>query len=149
MEYCFNKDPKFAIFYLSLKIHKRLHNVPGRPVICNCGYDTEKISLFLDWHLEPIARKVESYTKDTNHFLRKLKRLAIFRKSTILCTIEVAGLYHNIPHKEGLASIRHHLDNGENKDVTTDTLVELADIVWQNNYVHFLDKTLKKTGHFK
>ena len=79
--------------------------------------------------MEPIATKVESYTKDTNHFLRKLKRLGIFRKITILCTIEVAGLYHNIPHKEGLASLRNQLDNGENKDVTTDTLVELADVV--------------------
>ena len=28
-----------------------------------------------------------------------------------------------IPHEEGLASIRKHLDNGENKKVTTDTLV--------------------------
>ena len=26
------KDPKFANFYLLSKIHKRLHNVPGRPV---------------------------------------------------------------------------------------------------------------------
>ena len=29
------KDPKFAGFYLLPKIHKRLHNVPGRPVIPN------------------------------------------------------------------------------------------------------------------
>ena len=32
------KDPKFARFYLQPKIHKRLHNVPGRPVISNSGY---------------------------------------------------------------------------------------------------------------
>ena len=31
------KDPKFARFYLLPKIHKRLNNVPGRPVISNCG----------------------------------------------------------------------------------------------------------------
>ena len=44
LEYFFNKDPKFARFYLLPKIHKRLHNVPGRPVISNCGYYTENIS---------------------------------------------------------------------------------------------------------
>ena len=30
-------NPKFARFYLLPKIHKRLHDVPGRPVILNCG----------------------------------------------------------------------------------------------------------------
>ena len=123
LEYFFNKDPKFAIFYLLPNIHKRLHNVPGRPVISNCGYYTENISSFLDYHLQPLAKKVESYIKDTNHFLKELGSLP---KNAILCTIDVVGLYHNIPHKEGLASIRKHLDNRENKELTTDTLVELA-----------------------
>ena len=40
------KDPKFARFYLFPKIHKRLHDVPGRSVISNCGYYTENISSF-------------------------------------------------------------------------------------------------------
>ena len=126
------------------KIHKRLHNVPGRPVISNCGYYTENISSFLDYHLKPLAKKVESYIKDTNHFLKKLKELGSLPKNAILCTIDVVGLYPNIPHKEGLASIRKHLDNRENKEVTTDTLVELADIVLKNNYFQFLDKTFKQ-----
>ena len=38
LEYFFNNDPKCARFYLLKNIHKRLHNVPGRPVISNCGY---------------------------------------------------------------------------------------------------------------
>ena len=50
------KDPKFARFYLLPKIHKRLHDVPGRPVISNCGYYTKNISAFLDFHLQPLAQ---------------------------------------------------------------------------------------------
>ena len=123
LEYFFNKDPKFARFYLLPKIHKRLHNVHGRPVISNCGYYTENISSFLDYYLKPLAKKVESYIKDTNHFLKKLKESGSLPKNAILCTIDVVGLYPNIPHKEGLVSIRKHLDNRENKEVTTDTLV--------------------------
>ena len=65
-------------------------------------------------------------------------------KNAILCTIDVVGLYLNIPHEEGLASIRNHLDNRENKELTTDTLVELTDIVLKNNYFQFLDKTFKQ-----
>ena len=38
IKYFMVKNPKFARFYLLLKIHKRLHNVPGRPVISNCGF---------------------------------------------------------------------------------------------------------------
>ena len=47
LDYFSVKDPKFARFYLLPKIHKQLHDVLGRPVISNCGYYTENISLFL------------------------------------------------------------------------------------------------------
>ena len=73
LDYFLVKDPKFARFYLLPKIHKRLHNAPGRPVISNCGYYTENISSFLDYHLQPLAQKMKLYIKDTNHFLSKLK----------------------------------------------------------------------------
>ena len=42
------EDQKFARFHLLPKIHKRLHNVPGRPVISNCGFYTQNISSCLD-----------------------------------------------------------------------------------------------------
>ena len=58
LNYFLVKDPKFARFYLLPKIHKRLHNVPGRPVISNCGFYTENISSFLEHHLQPIAQKL-------------------------------------------------------------------------------------------
>ena len=44
LDYFIMKDPKLARFYLLPKIHKRLHNVLGRPVISNSGYYTENIS---------------------------------------------------------------------------------------------------------
>ena len=71
LNYLLVKDPKFASFYLLPTIHKSLHNVPGRPVISNCGFYTENISSFLDHHLQPIAQKVNSFIKDTNHFFTK------------------------------------------------------------------------------
>ena len=40
------KNPKFARFYLVPKIHKRLYDVPGRPVMSDCGYYTENILIF-------------------------------------------------------------------------------------------------------
>ena len=93
IKYFMVKDPKFARFYLLPKIHKRLHDVPGRPVISNCGYYTENISSFLDFHLQPLAREGKSYIKDTNDFLKKLRSLPNLPDDIILCTVTVVGSY--------------------------------------------------------
>ena len=95
------RDPKFARFYLLPKIHKRLNNVPGRP-ISNCGYYTENISAVLDFHLQSLAQAVKLYIKDTNDFLKKLRSLPKLPDNIVLCTVDVVGLYPNIPHEEGL-----------------------------------------------
>ena len=58
LDYFTMKDPKFARFYLPPKIHKRLYNVPGRPVMSNSGYYPENISSFLAHHLQPLAQVV-------------------------------------------------------------------------------------------
>ena len=60
LDYFLVKDRKFARFCLLPKIYKRLHDVPERPVISNCGYYTENISSFLDYHLQPLTQKVKS-----------------------------------------------------------------------------------------
>ena len=58
------KDPKFARFYLLPKIHKRLHNVPGRPVISNSGYYTKNKKNKLKSFIVKI-KKVQRTTKFT------------------------------------------------------------------------------------
>ena len=144
LNYFLVKDPKFARFYLLPKIYKRLHNVPGRPVISNCRFYTENISSFLDHHLQPIAQEENSFKKDANHFLRKIKSLGQLPEGAILCTIDVVGLYPNIPHEEGLASLRKFLDARKEKKVTTEILLELAEIVLKNNIFQLNEKTLKQ-----
>ena len=51
----------------------RLSNVPGRPIISNCGTPTEKASEFLDYHLKPVMQKSWSYIKDSGDFIEKIK----------------------------------------------------------------------------
>ena len=46
LEYFFINKPKRGRFYLLPKIHKRLHNVPGRTVISNSRFFTQDISAF-------------------------------------------------------------------------------------------------------
>ena len=57
IKYFMVKDPKFAHFCLLPKIHKRLHDVPRRPVISNSGHYTENISSFLSFICQLWPRK--------------------------------------------------------------------------------------------
>ena len=50
------KATNLGKMYFLPKIHKRLYDVPGRPVISNCGSPTEKDSEFLDNQLKEVCR---------------------------------------------------------------------------------------------
>ena len=66
----------------------------------------------------------------------------------ILCTINVVGLYPNIPHEERLSALRKRLDLRQEKDVTTSTLVELSEDVLKNNIFTFKKKNFTvKAGY--
>ena len=88
--------------YLLPKIHKRLCNVPEHPVISNCGTSTEKMSEFLDHHLQPVMKGGNYYVKDTNNFLKKFKELGKVPPNAILVTADIVALYPSIPHDTGL-----------------------------------------------
>ena len=77
--------------YLPPKIHKRLFDVPGRPVILNCGIPTEKVSEFSDHHLKPVIQEGQSYIKDTGDFLNKIKNINAIPENAILVTADVVS----------------------------------------------------------
>ena len=79
-------------------------------------------------------------------FLKKLRSLPNL-PDDILCTVDVVALYPNIPHDEGLSALRKRLDLRQEKDVTTSTLVELAEVVLKNNIFTFKEKTFAKAGY--
>ena len=114
------------------------------PVIFKCGYYAENKSSILDYHLQPLAKKVESYIQDTNYFLKNIKKLGKLPKNATLWTIDAAGLYPSTPPEQDLALIRKKLNNRENRKVTTDSSAELADTILKNNYLRFLDKIFKQ-----
>ena len=136
LDYFITKDPKFARFHLLPKIHKRLHNVPGRLVITNSGHYSESISSFLDYHLQPLDQVVKSYIKDTNEFLKKFRFLPKFPDRIILCIMDAVGLYPNIPHEEGLSALRKWLESWKEKYFSNDTIIDLAEEVLKLTYLH-------------
>ena len=144
LDYFNVENPKFGRFYLLPKIHKRMYDIPERPVISNCGFCKENISAFLDHELKPIAMQVKSYIKDTNDFLKKLRDLPDLPQDFIICAIDVAGLYPSVPNEESLRFLRNVLEKRSNRNVSTDTLIELPELVLQNNYFEFNERYLKQ-----
>ena len=140
----FKKATNLGKLYLLPKIHKGLSNVPGRPVISNCGTPAETVSEFLDHQLQPIMKQGNSYIKDTGDFLEKLRAIGEIPKGAILVTEDLVGFYSSISHDEGLKVLRNQYDNFIDKTVPTEDIIKMAEFVLKNNLFEFNSKFYKQ-----
>ena len=130
--------------YLLPKIHKRLFHVLGSSPISNCETPTEKVSEFLDHHLQPVMKGGRSYVKDTQDFLEKLKHLGKVPSNDILLTTDVVGLYPSIPYDVNLEALFEKFDERMEKKIPSSDLVNMAEFVLKNNY---FEKTDLRNSH--
>ena len=101
-------NPKTPRFYLLPKIHKP--DNPGRPVVSSIDCHTEKISHFVDHHLQPLNKALPSYVQDTTDFLQKLRALPEeLPEDALLVTMDVRSLYTNVPNQEGIEAVKSYL----------------------------------------
>ena len=84
--------------------------------------------------MQPLAKGIKSYIKDTNDFLKKIQNLPDLPEDTIFCTIDVVGLYPNIPDEYGLTAIKEAFDAREDQTVSAETIMELADNVYKQKH---------------
>ena len=133
----YKKATNLGKLYLLPKIHKRLRNVPGRPVIFNCRIPTQNVSEFLDHHLKPVMQDGWSYIKDSGDFLKKIKNVGNIPENAILVTADVAGLYPNILHNVGPKALCNMLEAREHKAVSSEDLAKMVRFVLENNYFEF------------
>ena len=94
-------------FYILLKIHKTEN--PGRPIGSSNSHPTERISQFVDRHINPLVSTLDSHIKDTTDFLNKLSNLGNLPDDAILVTLDVSSLYTNTPHNQGTDKCCHFL----------------------------------------
>ena len=76
--------PRIPEFYTLNKIHKP--TPVGRPIASGSGGPTERISSFVDSLLQPIAKKQESYIKDTTHFINFIEQQQLQQQLIHSCT---------------------------------------------------------------
>ena len=132
------------IFYHLPKVHKDREHPPGRPIVSGVKGPTEKLSKLVDHLLQPIVKTLPSYIKDSTHFLQIIEdwntRHAPLPSGTKFVTVDVVGLYANIPHGEVQISLQDALDNNQHLLPTgtdKDTLLDVVNHVLTNNILEF------------
>jgi hypothetical protein len=137
-------DTKPARFYTLPKIHKSITDPPGRPIMSANGHPTEKLSEFIDMHLNPYLKDITSYVKDTSHFISICKDIKLAPQDRLI-TFDVSSLYTNIPHKEGINAIRDFMTPriGAQK---AEMLASLSLLVLEGNIFEFNDQLYIQTS---
>ena len=131
------------------KVHKTLTNPPGRPIVSGVNDPTEKLSKLVDSWLQLYVRTVPSYVKDMTHMLRTIEQWnhdhGRFDDNIKLITLDVVGLYTNIPQDEIETALRFHLHDGEFDDIPpTDKIIDIVDHVLRNNIFKFEEQLFKQ-----
>ena len=132
--------PQFHIFP---KVHKT--NIPGRPVVSSVECHASKISKFVDHYLQPHAKSLPSYIKDTSDFTNRINKTKDINKGTILVTLNVKSLYTNIPNNEGIEAVKSALNSISKRPIATKVIIKFLFLTLTlNNFVfngiHFLQK---------
>ena len=78
-------------------------------MISKCGVCKENVSAFLDHQFKPIVMEVKPYIENTNDFLKNLRDLRDLPEDSIICTIDVVGLYPSIFNEESMRFLRNVL----------------------------------------
>ena len=93
--------------------------------------------------MQSLAQKVKFYTKYFNHFLNKIK-LGSLPDGAMLCIKDIVCLYPKIPLGEGLASLLKFLETRDNKQISSYTFMEPAEVVLKSKIFEFDEKTFKQ-----
>ena len=79
----------------------------------------------MEHNIKELANKHSTFLQDTPDFLRNIEELnnkGELSNESILVSIDVTGLYTNIPQDEGLEAVKEALAEKDNLEVPTETL---------------------------
>ena len=103
LKYLTDFQPRCPIFYGLPKVHKL--NVPLRPIVSQISAPTCMVNSLVDKLLTVAEKMVPNLFQDTTAFLNLLEKHNTIIPGTLLVTMDVASLYTNIPHDEGIAFV--------------------------------------------
>ena len=122
------------------KIHKSFEEMPPfRPIVGGCGSPCERISNFVDFYLQPLAKQNDSFVKDTTDFCRKIQYIPCDEKD-ILVSADVSALYTVIDHSDGILACEERLEQrveSEKLSMPTAYIKQLIEMILTSNCFKF------------
>ena len=121
------------------KIHKKNH--PFRTIINGSNHATETMAKVVEQELSENVRNLNTYIKDTTDFLQKLNNISQpLPNETIMFCLDVKALYPSVPRIEAKSACKTALENRTTKTISTDSVLEMMDLVLENNNFRFDNK---------
>lgn len=143
------QPPRPRYFYLLPKIHKPQnkwtipHQIPpGRPIVSDCSSESYGIAEYIESFLTPISNKHPSYIKDTQDFIKNIRRIQL-KEPCFLFTMDVNSLYTNIEVTRGMVAVeewlrRHPSDQRPDRELLELLHLSLTRNDFEFNGRHFL-----------
>ena len=104
------------------------------------AWQTENLSAFTEFYLQPLAQKLPSFIKDTTDLLNKIEHLNTsgpFPTGTLLVSWDMVSMFPNIDNKLGLFAFRKALNARENIFPSTSCILEAIKICLKSNHSVF------------
>jgi hypothetical protein len=147
------EDKNLARFYCNFKVHKEYEHKKApkpRAIISGSGSITENASLFVQHHIQQVSQSHPSYLQDTPDFLREIDKIndgPRLPKNAKLISMDVIGLYDNIPNQEGIDSLGEALEERKDPKVPTGFIQRMMEIVLDWNLFEFHEaEYIQKVG---
>ena len=91
-------------------------------------------------------RALPTFVKDTNHALNLVRNFRFRGENRLLFTMDIKGLYTNIPNEYGLNALKYFLEKRNVQNPPTHTFLRLAELVLTKNCFKFGDNYYSQTG---
>ena len=95
----------------------------------------ERLAGLVDHFLQPGMKQLPSFLKDTKHTLQlvenineKIESGEFSLDGVALVTLDMDKMYNNMTEQLGLTGCRNYLENRENKEVTTESIMKGLEI---------------------
>ncbi len=136
-----SQETRTQVMYFLKKMHK---TPPGiRPIVSGCDGPTESISRFADYILQPLAKKQDSYIRDSKQFVQIMEALKVPTQSLLVC-IDVSSLYTNIPQQEGMEICRRRIEQEREDQHLANVIQRLLQYILEDNVFKFNGKMYRQ-----